>query len=193
MLTVDNNSFEDWQDYFSKTFEKSSKFDRREIGKKNAVYEEEYVPKDKNDKTKIKISYFITDGTLVTCDFINPQTPGYNKLVENEFFYQYDFTPDKSYGAPGLEFIQINLDAIHRQMTEGLKGKEIKYFSGKKHMKSDVFLDSDKQEIPFTVYFDGSSFWSRLFSKIFGRQKDNNFDKQVIELKTIFGGLKNAH
>lgn len=192
MLTINNNTFEDWQDYFQKTFENSGRFDRKEIGIKRITYEEEYIPKDRTDLTRIKVGYFIKEGDLINLDFINPLTPGYNKLLENEYFYKYDFTPDKSYGGPGLEFNQMNLDAINKEVTEGLSGKEIKYFQRGKHVKSEIYLYPDKQNIPFTVYFDGSSLWSRIFGKMFKRTKEIDFEKEVIELKKIFRGLKNG-
>ncbi len=193
MLTIENNTFEDWQGYFHWMFENSGCFDRKEIGTKGITYKEEYIPKDRNDLTKIKVGYFINEGSLISFDIINPLIPGHNKLLENEFFYKYDYTPDKSYGAPGLDFNQINLNAINKQVTEGLKGKEVKYFQNHIHIKSDVYLYPNSQEIPFTVYFDDSSFWSRLFCKIFRITKDSNFEKQEIKFETIFSGLKNIN
>jgi hypothetical protein len=191
MLNIDNNSYEDWQDYFRKTFKKSGLYEWKEIGTKGIVYEEEYIPINPQDKTRIKISYFGPE-SLCSLDIRNPSTPGYNKLMENEYFYKYDFTPGESYGGPGLEFIQINLDAIHKQISNGLWGKEIKYFRNGKHVKSDVYLFPDQPDFAWKQYFDGSSIWARLSRRIFKIKKYDALDKEEISLNKIFGGLKNV-
>jgi hypothetical protein len=64
---------------------------------------------------------------------------GYTRQQELEYLYRYSFYPSKFYGDPGLEFIETNIQAIDKQLREGLKGKEIQYYNNGQLIKSKLF------------------------------------------------------
>lgn len=190
MIKLNGHDYENWKDYFKTTFEETKKYDRIEEGLHGQTILEKYVPLDKSDKTEIKVGYL--DETLIYWKFENPLTQGYNRQQEVEYFYRYDFTPGQSYGDPGLEFIDINVQAIDKQLREGLKGKEVQYFKDGQLIKSKVFIsyDGDQESYPNTIYFTKTSAW-RKFRDIFSKSKDEaELQTKEIDLSNIFGGLK---
>ena len=190
MITLNGHEYKNWKDYFKTTFEETKKYDRIEKGLHGQTIIEKYVPLDKNDKTEIIVGYL--DDTLIYWKFENPLTLGYNRQQEVEYFYRYDFTPGESYGGPGLEFIEINVQAINKQLREGLKGKEIQYYIDGQLVKSKVYIcyDGQQENYPNTIYFTKTSAW-RKFRDIFFKPKDEtDFQTKEIELSNIFGGLK---
>jgi hypothetical protein len=60
------------------------------------------------NSTTIQIG-ILDNGHLITFEIHNPRTPGFSEQQKREFFYKYSFHPTKSYGTPGLEFIQLNI------------------------------------------------------------------------------------
>jgi len=190
MINLNGHDYENWKDYFKTTFEATKEYDHIEEGLHGQAIIEKYVPLDKSDKTEIKVSYL--DETLIYWKFENPLTQGYNRQQEVEYFYRYDFTPGQSYGGPGLEFIDINVQAIDKQLREGLKGKEVQYFKDGQLVKSKVFIyhDSDQESFPNTIYFTKKSAWQK-FRDIFSKPKDEvKLQTKEINLSNIFGGLK---
>lgn len=190
MIKLNEHEFENWQDYFKTTFEVTKKYDRIEEELRGQTIIEKYIPLDKSDKTEIKVAYI--DKKLIYWKFENPLTQGYNRQQEVEYFYRYDFTPGKSYGGPGLEFIDINIQAIDKQLREGLKGKEVQYFKDGQLIKSKVFINSDCEQESYsnTIYFFRTSVW-RKFRNFFSKSKvETGLETKEIDLSNIFGGLK---
>ena len=190
MINLNGHEYENWQDYFKTIFEATKKYDRVVEGIHGQTIIEKYVPFDKSDKKEIKIGYL--DETLLYCKFENPLTDGYNKQQELEYFYRYDFTPGQSYGEPGIEFIDINIQAIDKQLREGLKGKEVQYFKDGQLIKSKIFIyyNGIQQNYPNTIYFAKTSAW-RKFWDIFSKPKyEAEMQTKEIDLSVIFSGLK---
>ena len=188
MLELRDNNYSDWKDFFHQRFDKSSKFRRIDLGIKGNTHCEKYISTNIQDKTEIIVGYL--NDTLIYLKFYNPLTIGFNKLQDNEHFYKYDYTPDNSYGDPGLEFNEINLVAIDRQLMLGIKGTEIQTINDDKVIKSVVSSVYNKvgETYPITFYFDNSNFLNRLLKKYLKKQKQVVTTKEI-DLRTIFEGL----
>jgi hypothetical protein len=188
MINLNDIDFKNWRDYFGKTFAKSLKYDRIEEQINNQTEFEKYIPKDKNNKTQIRIGYL--DETLIFWRFENPIAIGYNKQQDTEHFYQYDFTPNKSYGNPGLEFNEINLKVIDKLLKTGLKGKELQFYKSNKLIKSEIYVDYNdtKTKYPNVVYFEKRSLLTKIIQLFVGKKK-NEFKTKEINLKDIFSGI----
>ncbi|REA56722.1 hypothetical protein DSL64_26150 [Dyadobacter luteus] len=132
------------------------------------------------------------DGTLIFWKFENPLTQGFNKQQELEYFYRYDFTPGESYGGAGLEFIEINLLAIDRQLSIGLRGKEIQYVKNGQLVKSEVYVQYGDCEngYPNTIYFVKRRLWRRFYEIFFKARSEEGFVTREIDLSKIFAGLE---
>lgn len=179
------NDFENWKDFFQKKLESSNLYEKIELGKRGDTIEERFVPKNKNDKTEISIGYL--GETLIYLKFDNPLTLGFSEQQNREYYYRYDFTPDKSYGNPGLEFIKNNIDAIDLHLENGLNGAEIQFFRNNRLVKSKLFLN-EPFEYSTTIEFEKRSFWKSLFNS-----KKGEITEKRIELSEIFNGLKNKN
>ena len=180
--------YQNWKEFFNRKFEESEKYLQAEQILKGDSLIEKYVSLNPNDKTEIKIGYL--DDKLIDWKFENPKTKGFNKQQEIEYLYRYDFTEGKSYGNPGLEFIEYNINVIRKQLEEGLRGKEIQYFKNGIHLKSEVYSYSydNTKTYPNTIYFEKRSFWSK-FIGLFFKNKKENFEILEIDLKEIFSGI----
>lgn len=190
-LNINGHSYESWPDFFKKSFERSGKYRRVDIGEKGDTFGEQYVPVDSHNKTVISVRYFKLSEALIELTFDNPLTPGYSKMQATEYFYKYDFTPDESYGPPGLEFIEINVKAIDKQLRQGIKGKEEQFFENGKLVRSKVYLDYDGKSDPYgwTADFDKKPFLKRL-KNLFSKS-DNTPDAttEIVDLSIVFSGL----
>ena len=195
MLNIDGHTYEDWQDLFKTCFARTNKYERIDIGEKGDTVGEQYVPLDKSNRTIITVRYFRLSGHLIELLFDSPLTPGYSKMQARAYFYKYDFTPGESYGPPGLEFIDLNAKVIYKQLSHGLKGREEQYYKNGKLIKSKIFFDyNDEPEHPFpwTEDFEKKGFWSSI-KDIFSKEVTNHKTTiKTVDLKTIFGGLKNG-
>jgi hypothetical protein len=188
MINLNGINYENWQDYFKKIFAESLKYDRFEERINDQTELENYIPKDNNNKTKIRIGYLYE--TLIYWKFENPIAIGYNKQQEIEYFYQYDFTPNKSYGNPGLEFNEMNLSVIDKQLKTGLNGKEIQFYKKNKLVKSQIYVDynGEKSNYPNTIYFEKRSFFEKII-QLFVGDKDEKLTTKEINLREIFNGI----
>jgi hypothetical protein len=140
--------------------------------------------------TTIQIG-ILDNGDLITFEIHNPLTPGFSEQQKREYFYKYSFHPKESYGGPGLEFIQLNIDHFDNLLKEGLKGKEIQYFKNGQLIKSEVFqfyADNGDTDFGTTIRFDKKGFWSKMRDKF--KSTDELYDdRKEVELKEIFHGL----
>lgn len=188
MINLNGIEYENWQDYFKKVFSKSLKYDRFEERINEQAEFEKYTPKDINNKTEIRIGYL--SETLIYWRFENPIAIGYNKQQEIEHFYQYDFTPNESYGNPGLEFNETNLKVIDKQLKFGISGKEIQYFKNGKLVKSKIYIDYEGKETkyPNTIYFERRSFIEKLI-QLFRKENNSELITKEINLLDIFSGI----
>ena len=190
MIKLNGHEYENWKNYFKTIFTETKGYNRIEVGLQGQTIIEKYVPLDKNCKTEIKVGYL--DETLIFWKFENPLTQGFNRQQEVESFYRFHFTPGKSYGGPGLEFIDINVQAIDRQLREGLKGKEVQYFKKGQLIKSKVFVyyDDSKETYPNTIYFNKTSAWQKFWNMFSKPPNEADLLINEINLTNIFGGLK---
>lgn len=188
MIILEGVEYQNWKDYFRKIFEKSEKYNRIVEGTKGDTYFESYIPKDINDKTIIRIGYF--EETLVLWKFENPQTIGYNRKQDFEYFYRFDFTPGKSYGGIGLEFIEINLIEINKELKYGIGGKEIQYFKKDKLIKAKIYknYEGKESEHPHTIYFEKRSFVEKIM-QLFKKENHSELVIKEINLLDIFSGI----
>jgi hypothetical protein len=189
MIHLEGVDYQNWKDYFRKAFEVSQKYERTEVGIQGNTFYENYIPKDKNNQTIIRIGYL--DETLILWKFENPKTIGYSKKQDIEYFYRFDFTPGKSYGGPGLEFIAINLVEINKQLKNGISGKEVQYFKNKKLIKAKIYIDFEGKETkyPNTIYFEKRSFIEKLML-LFTKENNSELTTKEINLLDIFNGIK---
>ncbi len=190
MLNLNGHTFLNWREYFTSIFASSNKYQRVDKGIKGHTLIDNYIPIDKNDKTIIIVGFL--EDTLIYVQYDNPLTAGFSKQQEAEFFYQYDFTPSEVQGAPGLEFNQTNLQAINKQLEQGLRGKEIQYYKNDKLIKSELllFYYNKEESYPLTHYFTERPLLSRLINFIFKRSDKEIYDKKEIDLSTVFCGLR---
>ncbi len=185
---TNRTTYQNWKEFFNVKIEASGKYALfQEVQNQYGFLAEKYVPVDGNDQTIIKIGYLYDE--LLYLKFENPISKGFNKQQEIEYFYRYDFTAGKSYGEPGLEFIKNNIEAIEKQLKDGLRGKEIQFFKNGEHVKSKIYMiHNDKECYPNTVYFQKRSFWQKL-SNLFSNDKLDEFKTKEINLKEIFKGI----
>lgn len=188
-LNINGHYYTDWLDFFHKSFERSGKFQKVDKREKGDILIEQYIPLDKNNKTIITVDYDKFGETLIALTYYNPQTAGYSKMQEFEFFYRDHFADPPDYNGVGLEFIELNLKAIDKQLRDGIKGKEEQFFKNGKHLKSKIYLAYHEKlsDIGWTVYLEKRSLFQRivnLFSK-----KDTDFTIKTIDLNSIFPGL----
>lgn len=187
-MTQSKIQYKSWKEFFNKNFEGSKKYYLANEKKVGSSIVEEYVAVDKNDETIISICYY--ENKLLYWKFENPKTKGFTKQQEVEYFYRFDFTEGKSYGNPGLEFIDNNVNVIQKQFYTGLQGKEIQYYKNGEHIKSLISVKyyDNKEAYPEIVYFQKRSFWQKI-SKLFSKSKPDEFQTKEIDLNKIFGGI----
>jgi hypothetical protein len=140
--------------------------------------------------TTIQIG-ILGNGDLITFEVHNPRTPGFSEQQKREYFYKYSFHPTESYGGPGLEFVQLNIDHFDRLLKEGLKGKEIQYFKDGQLIKSEVFqfyAENGENDFGTTIEFDKKGLWNIMVDS-FKSKGELYDDKKEIELKEIFQGI----
>ncbi len=185
---TNRKSYQNWKEFFSDKFEESGKYSLVQKDLNGYGLMEKYVSVDVNHKTEIKIGYLYDE--LLYLKFENPLTKGFNKQQEIEYFYRYDFTEGKSYGNPGLEFIDNNINVIEKQLSEGLRGKEIQYMNNGEHVKSEIiiFYNDQKEAYPNTIHFVKRGFWWKILD-LFSKDKIDELELKEINLNEIFKGL----
>jgi len=182
--------FKTWKEYINQALTDSGQFEKSTSGLKGETETEAFKSSDKNSLTEIRVGY-INDNSLIYLHIFNPIVPGYNKYVEGEYFYYFDFDNKNSYGKPALEFNQQNRNGILSILENGLKGKEIQFIKNNKVLKSKLYLSGNNPNFNFSYSYDftNRSFLNKLFShKI---DKINGIERREIELNTIFSGIKN--
>jgi len=180
------NKEENWKSFFKDKLKESNLYCRIDHGKHGDTDIEEYISINQNEKTKIKIGYL--GDKLIWMHFENPKTIGFTKQQEIEYFYANDFTENESYGNPGLEFNEINKNAINNQLDNGLKGAEVQFYKNGKLFKSKIYID-EQDEYSTTINFEKKTFWENLKS-LFKNSNNEIITEKRIELREIFGGIK---
>lgn len=181
------HEFKDWKDFINRILIDSGQFEKPTYELKNETEIETFKSSNKNSLTEIRVGY-LKKNLLIYLQIFNPTVPGYNKYVKGEYFYNNDFDEKKKPTEIGLEFDNLNRNGLLEILTDGLIGKEIQYFENKKVLKS--VLDIYPEHFLMNYDFTGRNFFEKLFSgKI---EKRSGIKSRVIELNTIFEGIKNV-
>ncbi len=188
MIQFNEQIFDSWKDYIRRTFDNTKQYKRIEIGIHGQAFKEKYIPINENNKTEITITYL--EDTLISIDYNNPLTEGFNKQQEQEYFYQNQFTPE-GYGDPGLEFNELNISEIDKQLRQGLKGKEVQYFKNRKLIKSQVFIyyNDNQESYPTTINFEKRTFLKQVMDLFFEKQNNKELTMKEIDLQRVFSGF----
>lgn len=113
----------DWKTFFETRLTQDGKF---VLSKKKSHRGETetliFKHSSSENLTTIEIGIF-DNGDLITFEVHNPLTPGFSEQQRREYFYKYSFHPTESYGGPGLEYIQLNIDHFEKFLKEGVNGK----------------------------------------------------------------------
>lgn len=179
----------DWRTYFEERLTKNGRFILENETSKGEM--DLLMFKDSADnQTIIKIG-LLNNGDLITFEIHNPRTPGFSEQQKREYLYKYSFHPNESYGGPGLEYIQLNIDHFDKLLKEGLKGKEIQYFKDGELKKSEVFqfyAQNGDDEFGTTIQFEKKGLWNKL-KDLFKSNEELYDDKKEVELREVFHGL----
>lgn len=178
-----------WKDFFEKYLILTGYYRLNKPKSTGETVIDTFVSTDENDNTFIRIGY-LSYGELIFCDILNPDTFGYNKYQEQEYFYRFDFTPGESYGPPGLKYNETNADSIKSKLKNGLKGKEIQYYSNDKLIKSIIyknFNDTTDENWGITIRFQKDTLFQRIRNMLFGHT--TKYTIKEIDLNKIFKGL----
>ena len=181
--------FKDWKEFINQILIDSGQFENPVTEFKGEAEIETFKSTDKNSLTEIRVGY-LKDNLLIYLHIFNPTVPGYNKYVEGEYFYQYQFNEPAEYGNPALEFNERNRNGIISILEKGLKGKEIQFVKNNKILKSKLYLAEFDSNFSYSYDFTKRNFWS----KIFGQKIDkmDGIEQREIQLNKIFNGIKNV-
>lgn len=181
------DSYKNWKDFIFKILTKENQFILEKSFRKGSTESEIYRQLIENTETTLEFIY-LEDGRLICFNIFNPETPGFNKS-QIDYFDENDFKLNKTYGKPGLEFLQVNMDGIYGNLLRGIKGKEVLFYAGNKLSHSNV---TRAYEPKFSEtswhYFEKSSSWEKL-KKLFS-VKEIIYETREIDLNKIFSGIK---
>lgn len=181
----------DWKNYFKTRLTDKGQFILEKENRHGDVDLLIFKSADNRTPTIIEVG-ILTNGYLITTEFVNPRTPGFTKQQRLEFFYRYSFHPTDTYGDPGLEFVDYNINHFDKLLKEGLKGKEVQYFKRGQLIKSEIFqfyADNGNDNYGTTIKFQEKGLIKRILD-LFKTDKDLYDDKKEIELKEIFNGVE---
>lgn len=179
-----------WQEFIESIFENSNNYKLFTEERNGSLITETYHALDIENNTKIIIEYFA--GSLLSLVFWNPICLGFNEQQKTEYFYKYDFTPDKSYGGAGLDFTEKNKTEIKKQLLQGLNGKEIQYYNKDEIIKSEIsiFYNEFGDSYNNTIFFEKKNILRNLLEFYsFIKPKKKVTKIKEIDLKYIFSGI----
>jgi hypothetical protein len=188
-INFNSVSFLNWKDFFRKRLIESDFFSLTQSLTSGSTYIEIYASKKGDLQTTIEVGY-LSDITLIYLNILNPNTPGHNRQQLIEHFYKNEFPSNESYGDPGLDFNEQNLEALYRQLSLGLNGKETLYYKNGKLIKSILTLTygtHTQTSSIFTHYFTNVPFPVRLFKNLIGEKE--KYDIKEVDLRLVFGGI----
>jgi hypothetical protein len=179
----------DWRTYFKSRLTDNGQFIFENESHRGETDTLTFKSTDADSLTTIHVG-ILDNGDLITFEINNPGTPGFNEQQRREYFYKYSFHPTESYGDPGLEFIQLNIDHFDKLLNEGLKGKEIQYFKKGQLIKSEVsqfYVGSWDNDFRTTIQFEKKGLWTKILDRF--KSIEEFDDRKKIELKKIFHGI----
>jgi len=182
--------FEHWKEFINRVLIDSGQFENPKTEFKGEAEIETFKSTDKNSLTEIRVGY-LKDNLLIYLHIFNPTVPGYNKYVEGEYFYQYQFNEPAEYGNPALEFNERNRNGILSILKSGLKGKELQFIKNNIILKSKLYIAESHSDFAYSYDFTNRGF----LNKIFGQKIDkmDGIEKREIELNKIFNGIKTCY
>lgn len=185
IITYKDKELDDCAAYFHWLFSKEGLFEHPETERRNQTLIETYRYKDKSRQTKIIVSYEDNYDKLIYYNIISPLTPGYTMFWESDIQYfeqgQYDNPP--KHGEPGLEFNQLNIKSIDKELKIGLAKRELQYYKNGKLIKSKVEFNDEWNWDPYVARFEKRGC---LFSIFRNRENDKEFDIRTVEIENIF-------
>ena len=179
----------DWKEFINQILIESGKFENPITEFKGEAEIEAFKSIDKNSLTEIRVGY-LKDNLLIYLHIFNPTVPGYNKYVEGEYFYQYQFNEPADYGDPALEFNGRNQNGIISILKSGLKGKEVQFVKNNKILKSKLYIAEFDSNFNYSYEFTKRGFWKKMFGQKI--DKMDGIEIREIELNKIFSGIKNV-
>ena len=181
--------FKDWKEFINQILIDSGQFEKPITEFKGEAEIKTFKSTNKNSLTEIRVGY-LKENLLIYLHIFNPTVPGYNKYVEGEYFYQYQFNEPAEYGNPALEFNERNRNGILSTLKSGLKGKEVQFVKNEKILKSKLYIADFDPNFSYSYDFTKRGFWN----KIFGQKIDqmDGIAKREIELNTIFSGIRSS-
>lgn len=190
-LKINGETYENWPDFFKKSFARSDKFVRVDKGSNSHTHTEQYISTDQNNKTVVTITYDNFEEYLIVLFFENPQTPGYTRMQAGDYFYRDTFADPPDYNGIGLEFKELNVKAIDKQLREGIKGKEELFLRDDKLIKSKVYMEYDDIETTYamTYYFEKRSLLQRLKNLFSTSDPNIGLTTKMVDLNAVFPGL----
>jgi len=140
-------------------------------------------------ETSIEIG-ILKNGDLIAIDFINPNTPGFTKQQQEEFFYKCSY---KSFGVSGVEFNSYNVSHFEKLLKTGLRGREVQYIKNGKIIQSDIFQyygieENDNNPYGISIRLANLSFFEKIKTFLLGRDKFYDSTREI-ELSQVFNGI----
>ena len=186
-VQIDSITFNNWKALINSMLLDSGRFEKLSTRTKEQTDIEVFVLKDNKGEylTRIEASYL--GDRLFYLNINNPKIPGYIKFQEGEYFHQYDFTEGKSKGMPGLEFNEVNSQAIRSEFKQGLQGRELQYLRDRKVVKVKLYPIPEMPDMSYTYDFEKVGLFER-FKNILNKS-GKNLEIREINLNDIFSGI----
>ena len=186
-VQIDSSTFDNWKALINSVLLDSGRFEKLSTGSKEQTDIDVFVFKDNNGEYITKIEAGYLDDRLFYLNISNPKIPGYIKFQEGEYFNQYDFTEGKIKGLPGLEFNEVNSQAILSEFKKGLQGREIQYLRDGKVVKVKLYPIPEMPDMSYTYDFEKVGLFER-FKNVFNKS-GKNLEIREINLNDIFSGI----
>lgn len=178
---------QNWITYFKERFSNNSHYYLHSENTDGDIDFLIFKSSEASNETSIEIGV-LKNGDLIALEFINPNTPGFTKQQQEEFFYKCSY---KSYGVSGVEFNSNNINHFEKLLKKGLRGREVQYIRNGKIIQSDIFQYYGANESdPFgiSVRLGKLSFFEKLKTLFIARDKFYDTTKEV-ELSQVFSGI----
>jgi hypothetical protein len=186
-VQMESGTFDNWKALINSILLDSGRFEKSSTGIKEQTDIEVFRLKDDKSEYITNIEAGYLDDRLFYLNINNPQIPGYIKFQEGEYFHQYDFIKSESKGMPGLEFNEVNAQAILNEFKKGLQGRELQYLRGGKVVKVNLYPFPEKPGVSYTYDFEKLGLIER-FKNILNKS-ENKLEMREINLNDIFSGI----
>lgn len=138
-------------------------------------------------KASFIVSYFFRTGSLIAYRYHHPSARGYNEFSKNEYFFSLQFVRPMNYENPGLPYTVEHKKELQRDLKKGVLGKEVQYVKNNIVIKSELFLQEDKDVHVYKYRFTKSPMIDILINK--GTNNDVDLLEKTTDLQDVFPGL----